>query len=406
MTILKLVLVLALIVFGIKRKYFVGYLLFGAGILTPLLFGFGPTDIVMGVWGTLKSVDFWRLYAAITVVTILGHFLKKIGSLERLTDSAQELAGGKRTATAILPAAVGLMPMPGGALLSAPLVGEVLKNDGKSPQYMSAVNYWFRHVMEFFWPLYPGIILGAVITGIKVQTFSFLGVIMSLAMIIIGYVFFLSRIKNNNQATRSFRALGRISLAIWPLFLAVFLAMALRIDIVLALVVSITVTVISNRDKWALLWPVIRESVTIRLFFMIFGIIVFKDLLELSGAVGDIPGEVARFGIPPAAVILVVAFLSGLLSGMVAAFVGLSFPILAGFLYIPEINLGNIFLAYLSGYLGMILSPAHFCLILTAEHFNADLGRVYHKFLVPLLILAIVGFLLYLSGYPWNMIGI
>jgi len=406
MAIVKLLIILAVIVIGIKKKFFVGYLLTIAAIATPMLFGYGVTDVLSGFWGTASSGDFWRLFGAIVIVTVLGHLLKEMGSLDQLTDAAQDMAGGKRTASAILPAAVGLMPMPGGALLSAPLVGHVLKDDNKTPHYLSATNYWFRHVMEFFWPLYPGIILGAGITGLPVQKFSYMGLLMSLAMIIIGYFFFLRKIENGAHTSHSFRAIAQIGKAIWPFFLAVALALFARIEIVLALGIAIVVTVVVNRKSWPLIVPVIREAVTLRLFFMVFGIIVFKDMLDLSGAVANIPAEVARYGIPPAAVIFVVAFLSGLLSGMVAAFVGLSFPILAGFLYVPEINLGNIFLTYMFGYMGMILSPTHFCLLLTAEHFKADLGQVYRTFIWPLTILAAVGLLLYLSGYPWNLISI
>jgi hypothetical protein len=103
-------------------------------------------------------------------------------------------------------------------------------------------------------------------------------------------------------------------------------------------------------------------------------------------------------------VIFLAAFLTGLLSGMAAAFVGLSFPVLAGFLYYPDINLSNLFLAYFSGYLGMILSPTHFCLLLTAEHFKAELGGVYKAFLIPLILLGCFGWGLYLLGYPWNIL--
>ncbi len=402
MAVLKLLLVLALIVFGIKRKWFVGYVLLGAGIIVPLLFGYGLSDVGLGIWGTFSSLDFWRLFAALVIITFLGHLLREIGALDRLTSAAQELAGGKRTATVVLPAAVGLMPMPGGALLSAPLVGEVLKADDKSPRFLSAANYWFRHVMEFFWPLYPGIILAAGIAGISIQTFSLLGIIMSPIMLIIGYFVFLRRIENHHKASHSFNALGRICLAIWPLFLTVVLALVVELDIVIALLIAVAFLIMTNKSSWPKIWKVVRSSVTLRLFFMVFGILVFKDLLELSGAVGDIPAEVARLGIPPAMVIFTVAFLTGLLSGMVVAIIGLSFPILSGFLYAPDINLGNIFFAYLSGYFGMMLSPAHFCLLLTTEHFKADLTSVYKKFAPPLIILFCIGLALYLSGYPWQ----
>lgn len=405
MSVLKLLLILALIIYGIKRKFFVGYLLAIAGALLPLLFGITPLAVAKGFGHTLSSPAFWKLFAAIVIVTILAYLLKRIGALDRLTGAAQELAGGKRTAVAVLPAAIGMMPMPGGALLSAPLVQEVLREDNKSPVFLSAANYWFRHLMEFFWPLYPGIILGAGIIGIPVQRYGLLCMVMSVVMLTIGYLFFLRRIENNGNGSRhNLRAVWQILGALWPLLLTVFLALAFGIDIVIALLISITGTIALNRSSWPVLWPTIREAVNLRLFFMVFGILVFKDMVELSGAVGDIPGEVARYGIPPATIIFLVPFLSGLLTGMTAAFIGLSFPILAGFLYIPEIQMGNIFLAHLSGYLGMILSPTHFCLLLTAEHFKADLGKVYRAFVPALLLLAAVGFALYFFGYPWNLI--
>jgi len=405
MAVLKLLLILALIIFGIRRKIFVGQVLLVAGVITPLLFGHGIGEVAGGIWGTFSSFEFWRLLAALVIVTFLGTLLKEIGLLDRLTVSAQELAGGKKTAVAVLPAAVGLMPMPGGALLSAPLVGEVLKSDSKSPRFLASANYWFRHVMEFFWPLYPGIIIGAEIAGISLQTFSLMGLIMSPVMVLIGYIFFLRRINNDSGRTsHTWRAIGRICLSIWPLFLTVFLALVVELDIVVSLVIAVIVTLAVNRSGWNTIRPVLRKAVTLRLFLMVFGILVFKDLLELSGAVADIPAEVQQLGIPPAMVIFVVAFLSGLLTGMVAAIIGLSFTILAGFLYYPDINLGNIFFAYLCGYFGMMLSPTHFCLLLTTEHFRADLADVYKTFAPPLLIVFVFGLLLYVSGYPWQII--
>lgn len=404
MVMLRLLIVLALIIVGIRRKLFVGYLLALAGIVTPFLFGFGVISVGKGIGMTLVSAELWQLFGAIVAVTVLGQLLRQIGALSRLTAAAGELAGGKRTATAVLPAAIGLMPMPGGALLSAPLIQDVLKDEGKSPQFLAIVNYWFRHSMEFFWPLYPAIILGAGIVGLPVRKFSALGMMMSVTMFSVGYLFFLRSISGQKRSTRTLRSIGHICLSLWPVFLAVFLALVFELNIVISLTAAILATVVLYRVKWSVIWSALKEAAIWRLFFMVFGIILFKDMLELSGAVGCIPDEVTRLGIPPAVAIFVVAFLSGLLSGMMAAFVGLSFPVLAGFLYVPQINLGHIFLTYLSGYLGMILSPTHLCLLLSADYFKAELGRIYRIFLPPILVAALVGFLLYALGYPWNLI--
>ena len=82
-----------------------------------------------------------------------------------------------------------------------------------------------------------------------------------------------------------------------------------------------------------------------------------------------------------------------------AAFVGLGYTILAGFLYQPNIIPEYIFIAYISGFLGIMLSPSHLCLVLTNEFFNSNLMNVYKRLLVPLAILAIIGLLLYYSGW-------
>ncbi|MEZ5358692.1 MAG: DUF401 family protein [Candidatus Zixiibacteriota bacterium] len=405
MTVLKLLLVLAVIIFGIKRKIFVGYLLAVIGLFVPLLFGKMPLEIGTTLLGTIKSLDVWRLYGAIVIVTYLGHMLKAVGSFDKLTDAARHLAGGKRTASAVLPATIGMMPMPAGALVSAPLVKEVLKDDGLKPEFMAATNYWFRHVMEFFWPLYPGIILGAGICGIPQRTFSSLGIIMTLSMVLIGSLLFLRRIPRGETKANSFKAIFQIIAAIWPMFLAVLLAFIFEIEIVIALAAAAFVTMLAHRKSWNHFWPVIRQSVTLKLFFMVFGILVFRDMINLSGAVADLPTEVARLGIHPAVIIFFVTMLTGMLSGMVAMYVGLTFPILAGFLYAPNVNLGNIFLAYLGGYMGIILAPTHFCLLLSTEFFETDLGKVYRTFIPGILILAAVGIALYASGYPWGLLG-
>ena len=48
----------------------------------------------------------------------------------------------------------------------------------------------------------------------------------------------------------------------------------------------------------------------------------------------------------------------------------------------------------------MMLSPTHLCLILTNEYFNSDPLKVYRKLAVPVFLLALFGFLLYLSPWP------
>ena len=146
----KLALIFLAIVFAIRKKVFVGYTLFGAGLALAILYLLPVGDVLETYKDVLFSERFLSLYGIIILITFLGRLLKEIGYMDRLVDASRRLIGGARTAAAVLPALVGLMPMPGGALLSAPLVAEVLPKGKYSPEFLTTVNYWSRHVVEFF----------------------------------------------------------------------------------------------------------------------------------------------------------------------------------------------------------------------------------------------------------------
>ena len=58
--------------------------------------------------------------------------------------------------------------------------------------------------------------------------------------------------------------------------------------------------------------------------------------------------------------------------------------------YNPPLIKGSISFAFASGYVGVLLSPVHLCLVLTREYFGASMGGIYRKTLkVSLLIMAV-----------------
>jgi hypothetical protein len=140
--------------------------------------------------------------------------------------------------------------------------------------------------------------------------------------------------------------------------------------------------------------------VSFQLAFLVFGILSFQTVLELTGAIESIPTLAISLNLPAEIVIFAVCFAAGILTGMVAAFVGLGYSLLAGYLYQPEIVPSHILLAYLSGFLGIILSPTHLCLVLTNEYFGSNLLTVYRKMIIPLLIMLALGLMLYFSPWP------
>lgn len=401
---LKLMLVFAGIVIGINRKIFVGYILFGAGLLTAILYQLDISQILTGYRDIILSRNFLYLYGIIVLITYLGRILKEIGYLDKLVGASGNLIGGARTASAALPALVGLMPMPGGALLSAPLVGKVLTDRKYSAEFKTTLNYWSRHVMEFCWPVYPGLILAATLTSLPIGTICLLQMPMTFIMIPIGIFFFIRKVDVGNQKTgQLIKPLGRIVFRIWPILLAIMIHGVFSVELFWAVLISLALLLLKEKPSGAKIYEVGKVAFSPRLLILVLGVLSFREMLELSGAVESVPRLTTELGLPEEVVIILVSFISGLLTGILFALVGLAYPLLAGYLYQPDINLANIFLAFISGYTGMIFSPTHFCLILTNEHFRSNLGRVYRLLTIPLLTLFLAGVLLYLLGYPWDI---
>jgi hypothetical protein len=398
---LKLIAVFALIVLALRKKLSVGVTLLGAGLVTAILYGVKPADLAAGYLDLLRSRRFIFLTSVVILITTLGQLLQELRFLDKLSHACKNLYGGNKTAVVVLPPLVGLMPMPGGSLLSAPLVGNVLTDAKYPPELKTASNYWFRHIVEFAWPIYPGLILTEAITGLPIGSVAAMQFPLSVVMVAIGIIFFIRRIDNNQTGRPLFwKPVLSILSAIWPIVLAIGIYGIFKVELAWSVLLSIIVLVVLYRPTKQNLLSALRKGFSYKLVLLVFGTLSFQTALELSGAIGSIPKLSLQYHLPQELLIFLVCAIAGLLTGMVAAFVALGYPLLAGFLYQPEILPDHILLAYLSGYIGIILSPTHLCLVLTNEYFRSDLWKVYRGFIIPVLLLALAGLALYFSPWP------
>ncbi len=396
----KLGFILLAIIFALKRKMPVGLTLLAMGPLTALIYQVPLGPLLESYWEVTRSQQFYSLTALVVLITIMGNLLKTLGFLDRLANACQGLYGGARTAVAVLPPLVGLMPMPGGSLLSAPLVNSVLRGPQYTPQFKCAANYWFRHMVEMTWPLYAGIVLTSAMTGMSIASVSLLQAPFTLTMLALGLIFFTRRIASEPSGEPSlWRPLRGIALSIWPVMVAVLLYGILKVEMSLSALIALALLVIVGKPSKPVLWKAIKTGLELDLLALIYGVLTFQKALDLSGGIQSISSLATAYHLPEELLIFAVCFTIGLLTGMVSAYIGLGYSLLSGLLYQPQVNPGYIMIASLSGFIGMLVSPAHLCLILTNDYFGSDLLKVIRTLLFPLLLLAIMGLMLYLVGY-------
>ncbi|HIC94157.1 MAG TPA: DUF401 family protein, partial [Anaerolineae bacterium] len=130
---LKVLLVFAVIVVLARRKVNLGGAMVAAAILLGLLFKLSPGQIATVAVSTIVAPSTLNLAAALALVMFLEHIMRRHLIMRRMVDSLRGLVGDSRAVMAILPAVVGLLPSPGGALFSAPMVEEVSGGDADQP---------------------------------------------------------------------------------------------------------------------------------------------------------------------------------------------------------------------------------------------------------------------------------
>jgi hypothetical protein len=352
------------------------------------------------------------LMAVVLLLLLFTESLTVSGRLEKTVSAFRALFRHDRMLLGGLPALIGLLPMPGGALFSAPLVASADSGCRLPSDLKVAINYWFRHIWEFWWPLYPGVILALQYCALPAGLFFLIQAPFTLAAVAGGYLFQLRRVaKCHSEPTRTLVLRDSLSsLSLIGLLVAVSVTassllplagmsgtLANLLGMTGGLLIALAWIFFRNPGIMTRSAAMLRKSSTWSLMLVVAGALAFSAVLQLPtgrhGAtlVSLMRNEFLSLGIPLVLVTLLIPFVSGMVTGIAVGFVGASFPIIFALLGPdPPLNLllATTSLAYGAGFLGEMLSPVHICLVVTKEYFKSPLLPVYRYLLGPAALLA------------------
>ena len=353
----------------------------------------------------LVDASFVLLAGILYLILALSGVQAISGQTARLVAMLEERIVSPRLRLAVFPALIGLLPMPGGALISCPMLEQSAQPMGLSQKEKGSINYWFRHIWEISWPLYPGYILTSSLLHLplsRLATFTFPLVLLSA---LIGWVFFLPK-KALPASTPPAGACTPMRLVLaeaLPLlvtllgagvFSVVFGVLDLntpsQLPFLLSLLLGLGIALWQGRQKNSgPLRPIFINANAPRLILLIYGIFYFKDVIEASGIVETI-AHIGSNGVALYALFIILPFVCGLLTGIMVGFVGAAFPILIGTLAqagLQEHAVPLMILALVAGNCGQLLSPLHVCLVVTADYFKTPMHKVWRVLLLPVLVL-------------------
>ena len=346
-------------------------------------------------------LDTIELALLLFFIYMLAKTMQESGAIDRLIVSLKTFFS-KTAIIGVVPAIYGLMPVPGGALFSAPMVDKEGDKVGLTQNQKNFVNVWFRHIWFTIYPVSSAMILlsSTQMFNINIYDLVLIQLPMFVVMIVVGAVLLHRFAVHDDDVdvqspSRDFYGLIYLFAPILPLLTSAILMplgvsqiRSFLVGVILSVFLVLMVAKIPYR-QWA---GIIRKGIGWRLPMAIFGIMIFREMFMVS-QVDMVLGEwVQAVSIPPIILFALLPMFFGIVMGYNLGAVGISFPILAAF--IPLFGNGNMValasVLYISSLVGYLISPLHLCNVVSSEYLKTDTMGMYRIIVPASLVLLVI----------------
>jgi len=398
--ILGVIIAFTIIIFLIRKQFnFGASLILGSLILGVFsLQTIQPIDIPKAmVEATIYSfkkqqlvTETIELALLMTFIFVLAKSMQETGAIKKLIASLRTIFS-KGGILGVIPAVYGLMPVPGGALFSAPMIddeGEKYKLD-KNQKNM--LNIWFRHIWFPIYPISSAMILicSTKFSDINIYLLMLINMPAFIASILIGLFIlkkFIGKIEKQKEKTKEYSGLIYLIPPVTPLF---FYG-ALRVidfpettSFLIGVIFSIIVLYFLTKIKVKEYLQILKKSLTWKLALAIFGIMIFRQMFEITRANEIIASIIGGFSAPALAMIILIPLLLGFITGYNLGAIALSYFLVQPFFQATGISIiGLTSIIFISSLVGYLISPIHLCNVLSSDYLKTDPTRIY-KFFIP-----------------------
>ena len=381
--------------FLIRKGLNIGLAMFaGAGALA-ITAPVPPAKVWTAVLAAFTDETTWSLTFIIIFIGILGYILKHSGALDIMVDSLLRLLGDARWLMIAIPGLMGLLTVPGGAMMSAPMVDQLGDRVNISPERKTGINLIYRHLMYLIFPMMSSIILATSLAGITPLELVGYNIPVLVVGAIASWFFLFKGVSPGDVKGRwSVADLGWFLVSTMPILGTLMLFIFLDLPFPMALVVGIVISMlilpggegrltrrmlVSGRERArTMLHPGFKPD----MILVVLGIMVFKEILHASSLVTTFTMGLMELGIPLWVLLMVLPFAVGMVTGVHTATIGIIVPIFLPLLP-QESYLAGISLMYVSSTIGYVISPLHLCLILTKEFYRARFKGSY-RYITPI----------------------
>ena len=330
------------------------------------------------------------------VIMLLSQLYKETGLINDLSESLIRIIKNSKIASSILPAVVGLLPVAGGALMSAPLVDLEAEKLGLKPEKKAYVNLWFRHVIFPVYPINQVLILTATLTGVAMPLIIMRQIPVIIVMIIVGYVTSLWKVsivenkENSNPSKALDSALKSLLVSFSPILATIFMVVGLALagiglaeqglDVLMASFTGLIILIAISKPSLQTFAKPLKGWGIYGITLATYGAFFLRNTMIATGISEIFRTLVTNGNVNIILVLMVLPSVMGVVTGSPSGGVAVSVPILAAILTTFSPKTAS--LIYMSAFLGYLITPIHLCFAFTADYFRCSLNKVY-KYLIP-----------------------
>ena len=397
-----LAITLMIIILLLRRKWQIGICMLVGGLFIWIMRSSDPSDLMTTLVKTFSQYRTYDIILALYFVMCLEIELRLSGSLVK---ALRRIFSSVKVLLAAMPAFLGLLPSVGGARFSAPIVEELSDDLHLTAGHKAAINFWFRHLFEFSSPIIPGMIMACSIAGVTFGEFIRHLCWLTVLAFVVGWFVLIRPIKVEREAIPQETAAELkhenngliISLgSVVSIFLIVVFG-GLNASTATAIVVIAMFFVLLAVGRFVSAKEIFISTFDLKMIANIGGILYFTDLLSVTNVLSEIVTAFQSSPLPVPVIIACVSLIIGILTGMSQGHVAMVMPIVAA-MGTGNLDLAGVAMAF--GVAGQMLTPTHFCLIVTIDYFKTDIFSTLKPVLIcEIIILTIFSIYSYLS---WN----
>lgn len=351
-------------------KYELGIILSLGAVGFAILAG---ADILQSLINVLADPSILVLMIIVVLIPILGGLMEESGLMMEMI---QKMRVSKKSSLMVMPALFGLLPVPGGALMSAPIVDQIGSEEDANKKV--SINVWYRHMLILIYPLSSSLIVASVLININLYI---LVIVLLPCLIIMWLVGYSTMVKNVSPfSEQGERDLKRAFHNLLPIIIAPIIDFIGRtffnlsvpdLFLLVGLVFSIWIALRFGNMKFSSVKNISKKMKIWRFPFIIFSMFLFLEVFILSGA----PEEIASLKLSVFPFILIGFFL-GFATGRIQLPISILVPIYLVQYAVLAMSILDFIFIYTSIFLGYLITPIHPCVAYSTEYFKTNFKEV------------------------------